>query len=535
VPVVGTGIGAAVGTAAGSVKSIVDWYWGDNQGRPKRDDSKNHEREDGRHKDRKWWPFGDGYGDSRREPVKMPGSSFTGIAGAMLPETGDGEGGGRGPQTYKWLEKLMAGAPPHRITSKVRPNARTTSGNTSYHATGHALDIGGPTPGRDTNELLAINRWLSNKLGAAAQELIYSGPGGINLHGGKPHTYKGKVRDLHHDHVHVAVTQESLKRIGQKVEGIEEGGELGAATSQARRAAKHKRGIRGFRGFAQRNGFSERRLIERFFQGVGTGLGAEAPDPGDDPSEGSSEGARNGASGADTASGSTDRGSGRSAMDKFLFGLRMHESGGDYAAENGGTRGARGGNDTSASGAYQYIDGTWARYKGYAYAAAAPAAVQDERARIDVGRYYDKYKDWRMVAAAHFRGEGWLKKNMDPSKWGGKGPGNNPSVNAYVKDVLQQGGLPETGDGYGAGPATAAQPGTPEANVVEVRRPQVAPQSRGGERVVVQAPRGGGVHIAKVEVHLHNVERVSNQEARRIGKMIAEQAAQEMKMKELAR
>ncbi len=48
---------------------------------------------------------------------------------------------------------------------------------------------------------------------------------------------------------------------------------------------------------------------------------------------------------------------------------RQLESGGDYAAAAGGS---------SASGAYQVIDSTWAGYGGYARAVDAPAAVQDQ-------------------------------------------------------------------------------------------------------------------------------------------------------------
>lgn len=54
----------------------------------------------------------------------------------------------------------------------------------------------------------------------------------------------------------------------------------------------------------------------------------------------------------------------------------MCESGGDYTAENGGSRWA----GSTASGAYQIIDGTWGGYGGYDHAADAPPSVQDERA-----------------------------------------------------------------------------------------------------------------------------------------------------------
>lgn len=49
----------------------------------------------------------------------------------------------------------------------------------------------------------------------------------------------------------------------------------------------------------------------------------------------------------------------------------MCESGGNYLAEN---------DYSTASGAYQIIDGTWAGYGGYYHAADAPPSVQDAKA-----------------------------------------------------------------------------------------------------------------------------------------------------------
>jgi len=49
----------------------------------------------------------------------------------------------------------------------------------------------------------------------------------------------------------------------------------------------------------------------------------------------------------------------------------QRESGGDYKAENP---------TSTASGKYQFLDGTWGGYGGYQHASDAPPAVQDARA-----------------------------------------------------------------------------------------------------------------------------------------------------------
>lgn len=53
--------------------------------------------------------------------------------------------------------------------------------------------------------------------------------------------------------------------------------------------------------------------------------------------------------------------------------IRTQESSGDYTARSTGS---------TASGAYQFLDTTWAGYSGYSSAYLAPAAVQDARAAV---------------------------------------------------------------------------------------------------------------------------------------------------------
>lgn len=131
--------------------------------------------------------------------------------------------GGRGvDSTGDLIALLQKSGLPFRISSRYRPGARThASGNLSYHATANAIDVAGPRSGVDTPEMLAINRYFA-KFGRGLKELIYSGPGAINLNNGRPYTYSGVTAADHHDHVHVAATKDSLKSL--EIPGLKVGG-----------------------------------------------------------------------------------------------------------------------------------------------------------------------------------------------------------------------------------------------------------------------------------------------------------------------
>ena len=76
--------------------------------------------------------------------------------------------------------------------------------------------------------------------------------------------------------------------------------------------------------------------------------------------------------------------------------IKTNESGSDYTAYNRQK-------GMTASGAYQYTDPTWGNYKGYARAAFAPRAVQDERATADITKSLAKYNgDPFKVLASHY-------------------------------------------------------------------------------------------------------------------------------------
>jgi len=61
---------------------------------------------------------------------------------------------------------------------------------------------------------------------------------------------------------------------------------------------------------------------------------------------------------------------GNAASGDVLARIRARESGGNYATNTG----------NGYYGAYQYNDGTWGGYGGYAHASDAPASVQDAKA-----------------------------------------------------------------------------------------------------------------------------------------------------------
>ena len=103
-----------------------------------------------------------------------------------------------------------------------------------------------------------------------------------------------------------------------------------------------------------------------------------------------------------------------SELDRFMAALRDVESSGNYSAEGVPTPWG------TATGAYQYLDGTWDNYGGYARAMDAPPEIQDEKARADMQRYYDEYGSWDDVAAAWYSGPGGNWQSGEVQEYVGK-------------------------------------------------------------------------------------------------------------------
>ena len=88
---------------------------------------------------------------------------------------------------------IKAAIPGAILTSGYRPGAITATGNTSMHALGRAVDLGGPM--RSIFEFL-IGRYPESK------EIIWSPGGRRQRYHGAPHYYGEPTRGDHWDHVH---------------------------------------------------------------------------------------------------------------------------------------------------------------------------------------------------------------------------------------------------------------------------------------------------------------------------------------------
>lgn len=113
-------------------------------------------------------------------------------------------------------------------------------------------------------------------------------------------------------------------------------------------------------------------------------------------------------------------------IDDFLAGLRKHESGGRNVPNAGG--------HSSASGFYQYTDGTWNGYGGYQRAMDAPFEVQHQRALEDAQRSFRKHGgDYERMAMEHFY-PAWADEPK--STWNRTPAPGNPTASEFVGSVM---------------------------------------------------------------------------------------------------
>lgn len=106
------------------------------------------------------------------------------------------------------------------------------------------------------------------------------------------------------------------------------------------------------------------------------------------------------------------------AVARALATIRAKESGGNYAARNP---------RSSASGAYQFIDGTWGGYGGYQHAYQAPAHIQDAKARAWVQQILAQHpNDLRAIPMT------WYTGHYNPSELSQRAA-DGGHIGAYVQ------------------------------------------------------------------------------------------------------
>ena len=146
------------------------------------------------------------------------------------------------------------------------------------------------------------------------------------------------------------------------------------------------------------------------------------------------------------------------ATDVVLATIRTVESGGNYQARAAGS---------TASGAYQFLDATWANYAGYPHAADAPTEVQDARAAIEVDVILAAHHgDVSAIAVVwyigHVPGDGSAEWDMIPNPTGG----NTLTPRQYQQHwlttydtLLQASAPPDTSAARSAPPTVTLAPG----------------------------------------------------------------------------
>ena len=146
-------------------------------------------------------------------------------------------------------------------------------------------------------------------------------------------------------------------------------------------------------------------------------------------------------------------------LDSFMAGIRLVESG--SAAGNYSAIGPTTPEGNRARGAYQIMEQFW---DGWAAQAGLPGAdwhsraAQDRVARYKFTQYYNKYRDWALVAIAWFKGPGiadQAQRDGPLSVFAIQDRTTGTSIKTYVQRVLEHLGEASTPA------ATAGQPAPP--------------------------------------------------------------------------
>lgn len=104
-------------------------------------------------------------------------------------------------------------------------------------------------------------------------------------------------------------------------------------------------------------------------------------------------------------------------VEPVLSTIRKVESGNQYDRMNGSAH-----TGATASGAYQYTNGTWNNYGGYKRAKDAPPDLQDERARGDVTRFLERHNgDVSLIPVLWYIGHVPSAGEWDAVPWASQG------------------------------------------------------------------------------------------------------------------
>ena len=176
------------------------------------------------------------------------------------------------------------------------------------------------------------------------------------------------------------------------------------------------------------------------------------------------------------------------ALAQFMHSISVVETGGrDNAYTTYGTdQGSRYG---VARGKYQIMskiwDG-WAREAGYGDADWRDPYAQEAVVAYKMGKYWDKYQDWDLVAVAWFSGVGTANKAMkDPSIMDRRSDGFN-TVRQYVQKVRNAGGggmAPSNSAQTGAQQPMTGQDGNPVDVPAEEERAPAPPPAQSARDV----------------------------------------------------